>query len=88
MHNAITLENVTEAFYDSFVEDVVEDFQENEATESLEDNGISSDNIYLSLGIFGICLIVLTFGLLLYSLTKICSRYFFCCSRLMQILKA
>ena len=68
MHNALTLENIINNLYDKFFDAF--DGNNNAQVESLKQYGISYQNIYLSLGIFGIFIGFLMLGLLLYMLLK------------------
>ena len=79
VHNAITLENVLDGLYDglglkdddNFEEN--EEDAENEEEKELEMYDISTTNLVLSLGIFGIFLGLLVFALLLYLLLRVIS---------------
>ena len=77
MHNAITLENIINSFYDSVIGGLSEDFvNEDEEDELLKKNDIAYKNIALSLGIFGIFLAVLILLLIFYFVLKLLSMRF------------
>ena len=64
----MTLENISNGFYGIFLDQILveELFDENEQDVRLAESGIEYSNIYLSLGIFGICLGFFIFLLLVY----------------------
>jgi len=79
MHNAITLENLINSFYQSFVFDLKSLTAENDGEEQLKESDFKYGNLWTSLGIFGICLVVLVFALLLYVfIALLCRKWKFC----------
>ena len=79
MYNAITLENVINDLYGSFMrnfgDQVFEEEQEKQSEEDLrlEKSNIFSRNMALSMGIFGLVLIILVLALIFYYFTKLVS---------------
>ena len=82
MHNAITLENIMSQLYDKILPDF-EDDEDDEYKKDLKDSDISYDNIYLSLGIFGLVFAVLVFALLMYYLLRCMSVRVKCCNMIL-----
>ena len=68
IYNGVTLENLSNGFYGIFLDQLLVDeaFDESEKDIRLEESGIEYSNIYLSLGIFGICLGFFILMLLVY----------------------
>ena len=92
MHNAITLENIINRFYDSIFSDFNDDSDDQNSDaakedQELKDSDISYKNIYLSLGIFGVFLGLLLFALLLYFLLRCLSPRLRFCKTLLFIMK-
>ena len=90
MNDAITLENVTNYIYydndlaDEF--DFSESFEDIEVGYRLEDYGITSDNIYLSLGFFSICLVGMLLLFAFFLVAKLASRRFPVCKKVTTML--
>ena len=88
MHNAITLENIINSFYDSIMGGLSEEFgSDDEEDAMLKENDIPYKNIALSLGIFGIFLAMLILLLIFYFVLKLLSMRFQCVRNLVKSLK-
>ena len=87
MHNAITLEEVMNSVYESVVPEF-SDPEEEEYREELKDSDIPYENIYLSLGIFGVVFVLLLFAVCVYYLLKCMSVRMRCCAMILATLKA
>ena len=88
MHNAISLENIINSFYDSLMPYFTEDDAEESAeAEELKESDIPYKNIYLSLGIFGVVISFLLVALILYFLLRCLSLRIRICAVIMSILK-
>ena len=89
MHNAITLDNVTNSLYNSFFRNFVNDFNnEDDEQARLEENDIMHKNLGLSLGIFFIFLSLLILAVFLYFITEIMADRVKFCKKVRNILKA
>ena len=88
MYNAITLENVVNSVYDSVNLDFNALVSESETTRRLREKDIPYENIWMSLGIFGICLAALLLLLLVYALINLLALRFSCCVRVRGKLRA
>ena len=73
MHNATTLENLINAVYENFIADYGDSFQKSDEEDRLKENGTNYENLYLSLGVFGILFGCLVLALLFYILVKLTS---------------
>ena len=85
LHNALTLENIINNLYDKYHDSY--DGQNNEDIESLQGYGISYQNIYLSLGIFGIALSLLVFGVMFYAILKFFAERIRICHPIINFLR-
>ena len=91
MYNAITLDDLVNSVYDSVLDPfkslVDSDDEESELTK-LRENGLSYDNLMMSLGIFGISLAVICLIMLFYFLLQLCATRFSCCLKVKNMLRA
>ena len=87
MHNAITLDNVMNSLYESVMPEF-SDPEEEEYKEELKDSDIPYENIYLSLGIFGLVFVILLLAVCVYFLLKCMSVRMRCCAAILATLKA
>ena len=87
MHNAITLENLFSSVYDSILPDFT-DPDEDQHKEDLKGADISHDNVYLSLGVFGLVFVILILAIGLFFLLRCLSVRNRCCGMIMGVLKA
>ena len=90
MHNAVTLENLINSLYDSLLgnfTNFVEKEDDKQKSEELKENAILYDNIWLSMGIFGILIAFLVFCLIFYCMLQLLALRFSCCNRLRAILR-
>ena len=88
MNNAATLENYINVAYDEWIIVPDGDFENEEDAEELEEFEISYENMYLSLGIFGISLVLLFLTLGVYFCSKLCALRFRWCNKLVYSLKS
>lgn len=73
MHNAITLENISEAGLD-YATESLELAKEKVSDENLQAKGINDPDFFKSLGLFTIILVVMLALLGIYYLIKLCSN--------------
>ena len=90
MHYATTLENlINEAYQILFAKFGLKDkYEETEEQRLLEENDINYENVYMSIGIFGIVLTFLLVVTLLYVFVKFVSRRMKCCTKLKNYLQS
>ena len=90
MHYATTLENlINEAYETLFAQFGLKDkYDETEEQRILEENDINYENVYMSIGIFGIVLTFLLVISLFYVLVKFISRRLKCCRSLKNYLQS
>ena len=87
MHNAATLENYFDFAYNEWFVDFDGDFENEEDEEELEEFEISYENMYLSLGIFGLAIVLLVLTLIIYFIAKLCAMRFRWCNKIVYSLK-
>ena len=91
MHNAITLDNVVNPIFEAVIDDFEWIEQYNEGSGSmlskLRDKDIFFDSLWMNLGIFAFCFVILLFVLLFYYVLRAASIRFKCCYKLRNSLE-